>query len=89
MRTNHDQYVFDFNPPPLDCEHESGFYSNAYVPGGYFCDDCNHIVYRDMPPEKNQPDLIGYVTADWAWKYKHGNGWTEDKWQNNEASNHP
>jgi hypothetical protein len=65
-------------PVVFECEHEHGFHSNAHVPGGYFCSGCNMIVIRDMPPPVNQPDLIGYISANWAWKYVHGNEWTSD-----------
>lgn len=36
------------------------------------------IVLRDMPPPENEPELIGYVTANWAWKYRDGKEWTGD-----------
>lgn len=61
-----------------ECEHKSGFNTNAHVPGGYFCTDCSNLVYRDMPPIENEPDILGYVTANWAWKYKYGKAWTND-----------
>ena len=67
-------YDYDYS----DCEHKSGFMTLAYVPGGYFCTDCNQLVYRTMPPAINEPDILGYVTATWAWKYVHGNAWTND-----------
>ena len=62
----------------IDCEHESGFSTQAYVPGGIFCTECNMVVMRYLPPTKNQPDEIGYISANWAWKYRDGKSWTFD-----------
>jgi hypothetical protein len=45
-----------------------------------YCTDCEAIVIRDIPPLQNEPDDIGYITANWAWKYKHGNEWTKDEY---------
>ena len=55
-----------------------GFHSSAHVPGGLFCSDCDMIVMRDLPPPKNQPEIIGYISATWAWKYEDGRDWTND-----------
>lgn len=60
------------------CDGHIGFHSNAHVPGGLFCSNCDMIVMRDLPPPKNQPEIIGYVSATWAWKYEHGNEWSND-----------
>jgi len=64
----------------LEPHEHKGFHSNAHVPGGMYCTDCEAIVIRDIPPLQNEPDDIGYITANWAWKYKHGNEWTKDEY---------
>lgn len=60
------------------CDNHVCYPSNACVPGGLFCMVCKMIVVRDMPPAENEPELIGYVTANWAWKYRDGKDWTVD-----------
>ena len=55
-----------------------GFMSEAHVPSGLFCSNCNMIVMRLLPPPKNEPETLGYTTATWAWKYKNGRNWTND-----------
>lgn len=75
------QMFSDAPPAPIIaplCSSHAGFYSLAYVPGGLFCTHCNMIVMRDMPPPENEPELIGYISATWAWKYRDGNDWTDD-----------
>jgi len=61
-----------------NCESHIGFHSNAHVPGGLFCMNCDMIVMRDLPPPKNQPEIIGYISATWAWKYEDARDWTDD-----------
>lgn len=56
------------------CQH-AGFYTNAEVPGGFFCGECRRIIWRSVP---QPPELVGYLTADWAWKHKYGRAWTID-----------
>ena len=60
------------------CGGHIGFMSTAHVPHGLFCNNCNMIVMRDLPPPKNEPEIIGYVSATWAWKYEDGNEWSND-----------
>jgi hypothetical protein len=60
---------------PLLCSHPSGFYTHAYVPGGYFCDHCGLLVWQSFIPA-NQPDALGYISADWAWHYRDNRPWT-------------
>lgn len=55
-----------------------GFFSNAHVPPAMWCSDCDEIVMRLLPPPKNEPEILGYTSATWAWKYKDGNEWTSD-----------
>jgi hypothetical protein len=55
-----------------------GFMSGAHVPSGLFCSNCNMIVMRLLPPLKNEPEILGYVSATWAWKYEDGRDWTDD-----------
>ncbi|PHS71965.1 MAG: hypothetical protein COB22_05985 [Cycloclasticus sp.] len=71
-------YKKPINPVVGGCLHNDGFHTNSVVPGGLFCCECQAIVLRDLPPTEDEPSIIGYVTANWAWKYRHGNDWTLD-----------
>ena len=61
-----------------ECTHDSGFDTNSCVPAGYYCTNCNQVVFRYMPPLENEPGVIGYESASWAWKFKYGRDWTYD-----------
>lgn len=62
-------------PTCLTCDHPYGFISHAYVPAGFFCNLCSSLVWQYwVPPD--EPKRLGYVSATWAWKYKHGKEWT-------------
>lgn len=54
------------------CPHESTFYTSAYVPGGECCTECDTLLSQSIP---RPPEVVGYLTADWAWKLE-GNPWT-------------
>jgi len=60
------------------CEHRYGFDCRAYVPAGVVCNQCDTLLCQNVVPP-NEPDLIGYVSADWAWHYKHGKPWTSSE----------
>jgi hypothetical protein len=45
----------------------------AYVPAGLVCADCGKLLFQYLP---QSPEQLGYVSADWAWKYVHGKEWT-------------
>jgi hypothetical protein len=66
--------------PPLrdwqNCEH-SGFYTLAEVPGGFYCEKCQQIIWRHICL-RTEPQDIGYTTANWAWHYRDGKPWTDD-----------
>jgi hypothetical protein len=72
------QLLLPFPPPPVQpCEHEWGFSSCAEVPGGVVCGRCGEWVsrYICLP---NEPEILGYVSANWAWHYRDGKPWTRD-----------
>lgn len=62
-----------FTPEVEECDHRHGFYSSAYVPGGYVCSRCGTLYAQTLP---QSPEVVGYLTADWAWHYRDGNPWT-------------
>ncbi len=62
--------------PKPGCDH-IGF-DAAEVPSGLYCTNCDMVVTRYLPSVKNEPEVLGYITATWAWKYKHGREWTCD-----------
>lgn len=66
------QLEFSLPPDWERCAHEYGFYTHAYVPGGYFCTGCQRLIYQDIP---EPPEVVGYLTAVWKWKLE-GRSWT-------------
>ena len=65
------QIALPFAKPP--CPHRFRYESRGYVPSGQVCSRCGVLLFQYIPVS---PDQCGYVTADWAWKYVHGNEWT-------------
>jgi hypothetical protein len=59
--------------PQKPCEHKSCFVTMAYVPAGLVCSDCGKLLLQYIP---KSPEELGYMSADWAWHYKHGKPWT-------------
>ena len=57
--------------PP--CPHDHRCVTRAYVPAGIACLDCGTLIAQYIP---QPPEIWGYLSADWAWKYKDGNEWT-------------
>jgi len=55
------------------CEHKACFETSAYVPAGLACFDCGKLLAQFIP---YGPDLVGYITADWAWHHVHCRPWT-------------
>jgi hypothetical protein len=55
------------------CPHEYTFLSHAYVPVGDVCCDCGLLVSQTLP---QPPEVLGYLSADWAWHHNHGKPWT-------------
>lgn len=77
---NAQQAEFDLSPPrpTWDDGHEhSGYYTNSEVPGGFYCDICDTIIFRDICLQ-NEPAELGYETANWVWHYRDGKPWTTD-----------
>ena len=70
--------------PKPNCDH-IGF-DAAEVPSGLYCTNCDMVVTRYLPPVKNEPEILGYTTATWAWKYKDGREWTCDIKDNEEQA---
>lgn len=72
--------LFNRPAPPTtwDDGHEhSGYYTVACVPGGFYCDQCDTIVFRDIC-FANEPKELGYESATWVWHYKDRRPWTDD-----------
>ena len=67
------QLKLDLSKRAEDCIHEFGFVTMACVPAGYFCGDCESLVFQYIP---QSPDRLGYESADWAWKHRHGRNYT-------------
>jgi len=61
---------FDFKTA---CRHRYIVDTHAYVPTGIACLDCGALLAQYVP---RNPEDLGYVGADWAWRYVHGNPWT-------------
>jgi|GEM_PF-7118826 len=61
---------FDFKSM---CRHKSICATHAYVPTGIACLDCGKLLAQYIP---ESPEVLGYVSADWAWKHIHGEEWT-------------
>ena len=59
--------------PIPECQHNSCFVTMACVPAGLVCADCGKLLFQYLP---QSPDELGYMSADWAWHYKHGRSWT-------------
>lgn len=72
-------YLFSQAPKETAaCNHSGGFIANSMVPKGFVCLECEELIWRYLPPPKNQPQVLGYETGDWAWKYIYGNNWTNN-----------
>lgn len=59
--------------PWRECSHEFGYDTMAYVPAGVFCTDCQTLILQYVP---ESPQVLGYLSADWAWHYSKGKAWT-------------
>lgn len=62
-----------FKPEVEECQHRSQFCTEAYVPGGYVCSQCGLLLCQVLP---QSPEVVGYLTSDWAWHYRDGQPWT-------------
>lgn len=71
--------LFDTIHESCSC-YETGpnFISLSEVPCSHVCLKCGKTWWRNIPPPVNEPDILGYITATWAWHYIHGNAWTND-----------
>lgn len=75
-RQHSSQMVMDFRPDPRECLHEGLCYkTQACVPSGVFCDTCKSVVYQRIVPI-DEPETLGYVSAEWAWRHRKGRPWT-------------
>lgn len=70
------QLVMDLFPAE-PCEHKSCFETMACIPAGLFCADCDTLIAQNYIPP-NEPEIIGYVSADWAWHYEEKNPWVTE-----------
>lgn len=71
-----DQLLLDlFRTSPDQCEHESCYMTMMYVPPGIYCTRCKLLISQ-FYIAPNEPEIIGYVSASWAWHYRDGKSWT-------------
>lgn len=77
---NAEQFGFRFKHDWENCQH-SGFYTQAEVPGGFYCDRSATLLWRSVVT-RTQPQTLGYETADWAWHYRDAKPWTDDTVRN-------
>lgn len=70
-----DQLTFDLFPAPAwqTCSHDCCHDTCSVVPAGLFCMSCNTLLLQYLP---EPPEVLGYVSADWAWHHKYGRAWT-------------
>lgn len=66
------QLEFALVPDRDRCPHDLTFYTSAYVPGGECCIKCDTLLSQSIP---RPPEVVGYLTADWAWHLE-GKPWT-------------
>lgn len=67
------QREFALRPSFERCAHRGSFITMAYVPAGVFCDDCQTLLSQFIP---QPPEVLGYLSADWAWHHRDGKPWT-------------
>jgi hypothetical protein len=67
------QIEFDLSPDRAECSHEYGYETAAYVPGGEICSDCGLLTCQYIP---QPPEVLGYLSATWAWHHRDGKPWT-------------
>jgi len=77
-----DQLALDLFPAPTweTCDHDLCHDTHAVVPVGLFCMNCNTLLLQYLP---EPPEVLGYVSADWAWHNEHGKPWTT--WDDQDA----
>lgn len=69
------QLSLPFEAPP--CRHKRCFVTHAYVPAGIMCLDCGVLLSQYIP---QPPEILGYVSGTWAWKYIRGREWTTQEY---------
>jgi hypothetical protein len=77
-----DQLDLDLFPAPTweTCGHDLCHDTHAVVPVGLFCMNCNTLLLQYLP---ESPEVLGYVSADWAWHNEQGKPWTT--WEDQDA----
>jgi len=65
--------IFEALRAIIPCQHTSCFVTMAVVPAGLVCSDCGKLLFQYLPPP---PEVLGYLSADWAWRYRDGKEWT-------------
>jgi len=76
------QLALDLFPAPTwqTCDHDLCHDTHAVVPVGLFCMNCNTLLLQYLP---EPPEVLGYVSADWAWHHEQGRPWTT--WEDEDA----
>jgi len=64
--------IFETLKAIIPCQHTSCFVTRAVVPAGLVCSDCGKLLFQYLP---QPPEVLGYLSADWAWKHKYGKEW--------------
>ena len=67
------QLMLDLRPDRERCPHRYGFLSLAYVPAGVVCSECGLLILQYVPQPQ---EVLGYLSADWAWHHRDGKAWT-------------
>lgn len=71
---NHTQTYFEFEAHmPAACLHPDRMSTMAVVPAGVCCCYCGALICQAIP---RPPEVLGYVSADWAWHHRDGKAWT-------------
>lgn len=75
------QLALNLFPAPTwqTCDHDLCHDTHAVVPVGLFCMSCNTLLLQYLP---ESPEVLGYVSADWAWHHEQGRPWTT--WEDEE-----
>lgn len=70
-----EQLALELFPAPTwqTCPHDLCHDTSAVVPAGLYCMSCKTLLLQYLP---ESPDVLGYVSADWAWHHEQGRPWT-------------
>ena len=73
MKSHQPEPELHLRPDPSRCPHRYGYDSSAYAPAGVVCCQCDQLLLQYIP---QPPEILGYLSADWAWHHRDGRPWT-------------